>query len=71
MTAELRRIRESQGESLRSIAKKAGVSGQHISDLERGRASPSIALVPKLAKAYGIPVHYAMTLFLDDLTDSE
>jgi transcriptional regulator with XRE-family HTH domain len=61
----------SQDRSLRSIAKEVGVSATHLSNLERGLSSPSIAMVRQLAKAYGIPVPYAISLFLDEPEDGQ
>lgn len=65
--SELRKIRESQGFSLRSKAREVGVSPTHLSNLERNRVSPSLGMLRALAKAYGIPVSYALTLFVESV----
>jgi len=50
----IRKIREEAGMNQRELAKKAGISHQYISDVERGRATPSIAFLEKIAKALGV-----------------
>ncbi len=50
----LRRCREEQGLSVRTVAKRAGFSASFVSQVELGQASPSIASLGKLARAVGI-----------------
>lgn len=47
----LRRVRKSQGLSLRKLAEEAGMSYVHISRLERGEHHATIDTAKKLAKA--------------------
>lgn len=55
--AKLRELRIKQGLSLQDVADSVGASKPHIWDLERGRArNPSIELLTKLAKAFGVSV---------------
>ncbi|PYN83257.1 MAG: XRE family transcriptional regulator [Candidatus Rokuibacteriota bacterium] len=52
----LRTIRERQGMTQETLAKKAGVSRAYLSRLEMGRHDPPLSRVRKLAKALGVPV---------------
>lgn len=52
----LRRIREERNISLRELAKKIGVSGAFLSDIELGRRFPSSDKIEALAREIGIPV---------------
>ena len=54
--AKLREEREKKNISLRELAKKIGVSGAFLSDIELGRRFPSQDKVELLAKEIGIPV---------------
>lgn len=46
---ELKRLRESAGMSLRTLAERSGFSASFISQVENGEASPSIASLGKIA----------------------
>lgn len=53
----LRHLRESQGLSLRELAKKSGVSYAAIGNIETGeRNDPRSSIVTKLAHALGVGV---------------
>lgn len=52
----LRKIREEKNISLRELAKKIGVSGAFLSDIELGRRFPAADKIELLAKEIGIPV---------------
>jgi len=52
----LRQIREEKCISLRELAKKIGVSGAFLSDIELGRRLPSADKIELLAKEIGVPV---------------
>lgn len=52
----LRELRERQALSLRSLAERAGVSESFVSQVERGRANPSVASLRRLAEALGASV---------------
>lgn len=49
----VRRLRESQGLSLRALAAKTGFSASFLSQVENGQASPSIASMDRIASALG------------------
>jgi transcriptional regulator with XRE-family HTH domain len=52
----LRVIRERSGLSLTELARTAGISQPHLSNLERGRRQASPATVRRLADALRVPV---------------
>lgn len=52
----LKELREQQGMSMRSLAQRSGLSANALSMIERGRASPSVSTLSKLADALGISV---------------
>jgi XRE family transcriptional regulator, master regulator for biofilm formation len=50
-------LREAQGLSQRSLAKKANVTAAYVAMIETGvRKNPSLAILQRLAKALGVPV---------------
>jgi transcriptional regulator with XRE-family HTH domain len=51
----LKRLRTAQGWSQEQLAFEAGIHRTYISDLERGARNPSILLLEKLAKPFGVP----------------
>ena len=51
--ARLRTLRAKHGLSLRQAAQVAGVSIAHLSLVERGLATPTVALLQRIAAAYG------------------
>ena len=53
--AALRRIRESQGRSLRAVAGELGVTPSQLSRVERGERSYNRELGSRLAGIYGVP----------------
>lgn len=52
----LHRLRSERGLSLRELAEQSGLTASFISQVERGRASPSIASLARLAEAFGVGV---------------
>ena len=52
----LRELREAQNISMRTLATKSGLSANALSMIERGRASPSVSTLYKLAEALGISI---------------
>ncbi len=52
----LRELRESRGTSMRGLAAKSGLSANALSMIERGKASPSVSTLYKLAAALGVPI---------------
>jgi transcriptional regulator with XRE-family HTH domain len=53
----IQRLREDKGLSQRQLAARAGVTNGYVSQLEAGdKKNPSLAVLPRLAKALGVPV---------------
>jgi len=52
----LKELREGQAMSMRALAQRSGLSANALSMIERGRASPSVSTLSKLADALGISV---------------
>ena len=53
---ELRAERSARGERIADVARRAGVSPQYLSEVERGRKDPSSEILAALAGAVGLPV---------------
>lgn len=54
--ARLRSLRSARGLSLRDLSMQSGLTASFISQVERGRASPSIASLGRLAEVLEVPV---------------
>ena len=54
--SRLRELRELRGISMRSLAEKSGLSANALSMIERGKTSPSVSTLYKLADALGISI---------------
>jgi len=52
----LRQLREERKVSMRALAQKSGLSANALSMIERGKASPSVSTLYKLADAMGVPI---------------
>jgi transcriptional regulator with XRE-family HTH domain len=52
----LRELRDRADLSLRELAKRVGISGPFLSDIELGRRFPSEEILAKLASALNVPV---------------
>lgn len=52
----LREERRRQARTLADVAREAGVSMQHLSDVERGRKDPSSEMVGAITGALGLPL---------------
>ena len=52
----LRELREARNISMRALASKSGLSANALSMIERGKASPSVSTLYKLAEALGISI---------------
>lgn len=52
----LRELREARNISMRTLATKSGLSANALSMIERGKASPSVSTLYKLAEALGISI---------------
>lgn len=63
----LKRLRMERGLSQEQFAFEAGIHRTYISDLERNARNPTITIIAKIAKAFGVPEG---DLFLDPNDDS-
>jgi len=52
----LRELREARKISMRALATKSGLSANALSMIERGKASPSVSTLYKLAEALGVSI---------------
>lgn len=50
----LRKLREANGWSQEAFADMAGIHRTYVSDIERGARNPTITVVEKLAKPFGV-----------------
>jgi transcriptional regulator with XRE-family HTH domain len=53
---QLRELRQNIGVSMRELARMSGLSANALSMIERGRTSPSVSTLYKLANAMGVPI---------------
>ena len=66
----LREIRTEKGLTQEELAFKAGMNVTYLSDLERGRWNPSLAMLVDLAQALGLhPTDLVRGLVLDPCQD--
>ena len=54
--SSLRELREARGISMRALATKSGLSANALSMIERGKTSPSVSTLYKLADALGVSI---------------
>jgi len=52
----LRQLREERGLSIRALARQSGLSANALSLIERGRSSPSVSTLYKVAGAMNVPI---------------
>ncbi len=52
----LRQLREQRGLSIRALARQSGLSANALSLIERGRSSPSVSTLYKVAGAMNVPI---------------
>jgi transcriptional regulator with XRE-family HTH domain/quercetin dioxygenase-like cupin family protein len=55
---KLRAVRQQRQMSLRDLAEKAGISASMLSQIETGKAYPSVRSIYNIAAALGLPVDY-------------
>jgi transcriptional regulator with XRE-family HTH domain len=53
----IRQLREARGYSLRTLAKRSGLSLNTISRIERGESSPTVSSLQQLATALSVPIN--------------
>jgi transcriptional regulator with XRE-family HTH domain len=52
----LRQLRQERGKSMRALARASGLSTNALSMIERGRTSPSVSTLYKIAEALEVPI---------------
>ncbi|MFF5177279.1 helix-turn-helix domain-containing protein [Micromonospora sp. NPDC000316] len=67
----LRRLRQSQGRTLREVAASAGVSVPYLSEVERGRKEASSEVLAAICRALGIRLSDLLEAARDDLRRDE
>jgi len=56
VATSLRELREARGISMRALATRSGLSANALSMIERGKTSPSVSTLYKLADALGVSI---------------
>ncbi|MEY2817032.1 MAG: hypothetical protein RL275_495, partial [Chloroflexota bacterium] len=56
VSSRLRELREARGISMRTLASRSGLSANALSMIERGKTSPSVSTLYKLANALGVSI---------------
>ena len=50
----IRKIRQEKGLTLRAVQQRARVSATHVSEIERGKTSPTVGVLERIASALGV-----------------
>lgn len=69
--AELRKIRHRRGETLGETARRAGVSPQYLSEMERGSKDPSSEMIAAVAGALNVTLLDLTLAVADELRAGE
>jgi len=69
--ARLRQLRKANGWTLANVAARTGLSVSFLSDIERGRTSPSLDTLEKLAGVYGLPMSQVLRVEEEPSKDAE
>lgn len=56
----LKRIRQSNGDSISELARRIGVSKSHISEIENKKKNPSVEYLENFARFYSIPLSHIL-----------
>ena len=54
--AELKRLREENGKSMRWVASRAGVSVTYIKKIESGEGNPTINVIERIARVFDLEI---------------
>jgi len=68
ISEKLRPMRKSRKMTLKDVADRAGCTSAYISQLEKGRANPSIATLKRIASVFDVKI---VDFFLDNEEDDE
>ena len=69
--AELRRVRQLQGRTLRDVSAAASVSLGYLSEVERGEKEASSEMLLAICGALGIPLSVLLSSVADDIAAIE
>lgn len=58
MTQRLKKARFILDFTRREAAEKIGIDKQYLADIETGRRTPSIKMLGRLSKVYGVPIYW-------------
>lgn len=56
VAGRLKQLRQERGQSMRQLARLSGLSTNALSTIERGRVSPSVSTLYRLAEALDVPI---------------
>lgn len=56
--AVIRRVRRERGLTLKDVEERSGVSAAHVSEIERGAASPTLGSLARIARALSKPTAF-------------
>lgn len=59
---ELRRLRKVRHETLTEVSDKTGIAVSSLSTIERGRTSPTIETLQRLARYYQVPIQQLLEI---------
>jgi transcriptional regulator with XRE-family HTH domain len=65
---KLTRLRKEHGWSQTELGERADVHITHLSRLENGKSQPSVEMLQKLARVFGVSMDYLMDEEADELT---
>jgi transcriptional regulator with XRE-family HTH domain len=68
ISEKLRSLRKSKKMTLKDVADRAGCTGAYISQLEKGRANPSIATLKRIASVFNVKI---TDFFIEDDNEDE
>ena len=56
--ARIKRVRRARGLTLKGVEAAAGISATHVSEIERGKTSPTTGALLRISDALGVPVAF-------------
>jgi transcriptional regulator with XRE-family HTH domain len=56
--ARIKRARKARGLTLKGVEAAAGISATHVSEIERGKTSPTTGALLRISEALGLPVAF-------------
>jgi len=56
--ARIKKARKSRGLTLKGVEAAAGISATHVSEIERGKTSPTTGALVRISNALGLPVSF-------------